>query len=86
MPIVYLEAETTKYFEALMERMKVNFPHVIPESSGVDSHLNNLKTIVQVMDTELYQQFMDAERTHLFFAYRWFLLDFKRGNYNNIID
>lgn len=43
------------------------------------------RSLIQILDPELFE-LMDKNRdyTHFFFCYRWFLLDFKRGNDYNL--
>lgn len=61
------EALTVECFEKVMERMKTNFPTKIPSSSnGIDINLNLLRTLVQMMDVELYEHIMNSgDHTHM---------------------
>uniref|UniRef100_A0A0K0E325 Rab-GAP TBC domain-containing protein n=1 Tax=Strongyloides stercoralis TaxID=6248 RepID=A0A0K0E325_STRER len=69
-------------FSKLMERMRLNFPQEI----GMDNNFKFLRHLVEVTDPELFTMIMaHGDFTHLYFSYRWFLLDFKRElNYDGV--
>ncbi|XP_044738125.1 small G protein signaling modulator 2-like isoform X2 [Chrysoperla carnea] len=75
--LVILDDESLAYacFCHLMERMIDNFPN----GGAMDTHLANMRSLIQILDAEMYE-LMHAygDYTHLYFCYRWFLLDFKR--------
>lgn len=59
-----------------MKRMTRNFP----SSNGMDRNFANMRSLIQVLDPELYDLMRaNGDYTHFYFCYRWFLLDFKRG-------
>jgi hypothetical protein len=75
--LVIFDDESIAYscFKHLMDRMLPNFPH----GNGMDTHFNNMRSLIQILDTNLYEQMHQCgDNTHFFFSYRWFLLDFKR--------
>ncbi|MFH4975860.1 hypothetical protein AB6A40_002569 [Gnathostoma spinigerum] len=75
--LVTLESEplVLECFDCLMQRMRLNFP----QGSGMDDNLASMRSLIQVMDPELFDMMMNCgEFSQLCFSYRWFLLDFKR--------
>jgi hypothetical protein len=59
-----------------MKRLLPNFPH----GSGMDEHFGHMRSLLQILDCELYEHIhLTGDFTHFYFCYRWFLLDFKRG-------
>ncbi|CAI5446177.1 unnamed protein product [Caenorhabditis angaria] len=69
------EALTLECFTILMARLRENFP----QRSGMDKCLSNLRSLIQVVDPQIFQMLTaSSDFTHLYFSYRWFLLDFKR--------
>ncbi|CAJ0943055.1 unnamed protein product, partial [Mesorhabditis belari] len=69
------EALTLECFSLLMMRMRENFP----QRNGMDENLSNLRSLIQVVDPQVFSIFtLSSDFTHLYFSYRWFLLDFKR--------
>ncbi|CAF0919945.1 unnamed protein product [Brachionus calyciflorus] len=61
--------------DLLMKRMSSNFPH----GTAMDQHFSNMKTLIQILDTDLFEHMHNrGDYTHFYFSYRWFLLDFKR--------
>jgi len=69
------EAKTYGCFCRLMKRMVNNFPH----GGGMDQHFGNMRSLIQILDPELFEHMhQNGDYTHFYFCYRWFLLDFKR--------
>ncbi|XP_045467342.1 small G protein signaling modulator 1-like [Harmonia axyridis] len=69
------ESLTYACFCHLMERMVENFPC----GNAMDSHFANMRSLIQILDPEMYElMHAQGDYTHLYFCYRWFLLDFKR--------
>ncbi|KAJ7987166.1 hypothetical protein DPEC_G00335930 [Dallia pectoralis] len=75
--LVVLDDEVMAFscFSELMKRMNQNFPH----GGAMDSHFGNMRSLIQILDSELFELMqMNGDYTHFYFCYRWFLLDFKR--------
>uniref|UniRef100_A0A8C5F8B9 Small G protein signaling modulator 1-like n=1 Tax=Gadus morhua TaxID=8049 RepID=A0A8C5F8B9_GADMO len=69
------EVLTFSCFTELMKRMNQNFPH----GGAMDSHFANMRSLIQILDSELFELMQqNGDYTHFYFCYRWFLLDFKR--------
>ncbi|XP_060533466.1 small G protein signaling modulator 1-like isoform X3 [Cylas formicarius] len=69
------ESLTYACFCHLMERMIENFPN----GNAMDCHFANMRSLIQILDAEMYEQMhAHGDYTHFYFCYRWFLLDFKR--------
>ncbi|CAH1163281.1 unnamed protein product [Phaedon cochleariae] len=69
------ESLTYACFCHLMERMVENFPN----GNAMDCHFANMRSLIQILDSEMYELMHDhRDYTHFYFCYRWFLLDFKR--------
>ena len=59
-----------------MKRMLENFPN----GGAMDEKFANLRALIQVLDCEIFDLMRsNGDYTHFYFCYRWFLLDFKRG-------
>ncbi|XP_034284813.1 small G protein signaling modulator 1-like isoform X2 [Pantherophis guttatus] len=75
--LVILDEEALAFscFTELMKRMNQNFPH----GGAMDSHFANMRSLIQILDSELFElMHQNGDYTHFYFCYRWFLLDFKR--------
>ncbi|KAK1160099.1 small G protein signaling modulator 1-like isoform X1 [Acipenser oxyrinchus oxyrinchus] len=69
------EAMAFSCFTELMKRMNHNFPH----GGAMDTHFANMRSLIQILDSELFElMHQNGDYTHFYFCYRWFLLDFKR--------
>uniref|UniRef100_A0A914HCA6 phosphorylase kinase n=1 Tax=Globodera rostochiensis TaxID=31243 RepID=A0A914HCA6_GLORO len=71
------EALTLACFERMMRRMRRNFPQST-QNGGMEESLKNFRSLVEVMDPELYCQLMRNIDYSFVVFYRWLLLDFKR--------
>ncbi|XP_076833490.1 small G protein signaling modulator 2 isoform X3 [Brachyhypopomus gauderio] len=75
--MVILDDECLAYscFTHLMKRMSHNFP----TGGAMDTHFANMRSLIQILDSELFElMHQNGDYTHFYFCYRWFLLDFKR--------
>uniref|UniRef100_A0ABM5EMM9 Small G protein signaling modulator 2 isoform X2 n=1 Tax=Pogona vitticeps TaxID=103695 RepID=A0ABM5EMM9_9SAUR len=75
--MVILDKDELAYscFTQLMKRMSQNFPN----GSAMDTHFANMRSLIQILDSELFElMHQNGDYTHFYFCYRWFLLDFKR--------
>ncbi|XP_021068301.1 small G protein signaling modulator 2 isoform X2 [Mus pahari] len=75
--LVILDNDQLAYscFSHLMKRMSQNFP----SGGAMDSHFANMRSLIQILDSELFElMHQNGDYTHFYFCYRWFLLDFKR--------
>ncbi|XP_039262469.2 small G protein signaling modulator 2-like [Styela clava] len=75
--LVVMDDESQVYscFTQLMKHMGSNFPN----GGAMDSHFANMRSLIQVLDSELFEHMRrNGDYTHFYFCYRWFLLDFKR--------
>lgn len=62
-----------------MERMVSHFPRENAPQPTLDMRFASMRSLVQILDAELFELMQrNGDYTHFFFAYRWFLLDFKR--------
>ena len=78
--LICLEVLTYSCFSQLMKHLLPNFP----QGAGMDEHFGHMRSLLQILDSELYEHIhRTGDFTHFYFCYRWFLLDFKRGNNNN---
>lgn len=69
------EALTLECFSILMLRQRGKFP----QRPGMSKCLLNLRSLIQVVDPQIYSLIADIDYAQaLSFAFRWFLLDFKR--------
>ena len=74
------EVFTYSCFGELMKRMASNFPH----GGAMDTHFANMRSLIQILDADIFDlMHQNGDYTHFYFCYRWFLLDFKRGNETN---
>ncbi|CAF0973038.1 unnamed protein product [Didymodactylos carnosus] len=78
--LVVFDEEVITYscFCYLMKRLVPNFPH----GAGMDQHFANMRSLLKILDSELYEHIhRTGDFTHFYFCYRWFLLDFKREHF-----
>ncbi|KAI8604529.1 hypothetical protein EDD21DRAFT_365979, partial [Dissophora ornata] len=62
-------------FAGLMEKTKKNF---YKDQIGMQSQLETLGQLIQVLDPKLYKHLEKCEALNLFFCFRWLLIWFKR--------
>lgn len=77
-PILFImqdEALAFWCFVKLMERMEANFS---PDSTSMQTQLDTLHDLMQLLDPELHAFIEAADSSNYFFCYRWLLVHFKR--------
>ncbi|XP_073948313.1 small G protein signaling modulator 2-like isoform X2 [Choristoneura fumiferana] len=64
---------------ALFARLMHHAQHNFPSGQAMDAHFADMRSLIQILDCELYElMHAHGDYTHFYFCYRWFLLDFKR--------
>ncbi|CAH0713729.1 unnamed protein product, partial [Brenthis ino] len=64
---------------ALFTRLMLRARHNFPSGQAMDAHFADMRSLIQILDCELYElMHAHGDYTHFYFCYRWFLLDFKR--------
>lgn len=69
-------AATYKCFSLLMQRVGLRFNRT--SEKGIQQCLLRLRQLIEYLDPELFNSLRKKDADHLYFCYRWFLLDFKR--------
>jgi len=77
-PILFImgdEAESFWCFKGLMDEMEPNFHK---DQNGMHKQLVELSNLVKIMDFGLYEYLEEHDCLHMFFSFRWILIQFKR--------
>lgn len=70
------EASAHFCFSRLMQRIGPKFDR--ESDRGIELCLTQLLRLIEYLDPELKEAIRQKDAEHMYFAYRWFLLDFKR--------
>jgi len=75
--VVLEDAPSAHYcFTRLLRHAGPRFDNLA--ENGIQSSLRRLRCLLAYLDPDLSEYFQSQEFDHMYFAYRWFLLDFKR--------
>jgi TBC1 domain family member 15 len=75
--LITMEHESDAFwcFAQFMNQFKSNF---YADGSGIKKQLDSLRLLIQAMDPPLYSKFKSIDGLHLFSAFRWILVLFRR--------
>lgn len=77
-PILIQMEDEVDSFWCFQGFMEVMYPNFHKDQTGMQSQLNKLEKLVQLMDPPLHQCLLASESNTMFFCYRWILVLFKR--------